>query len=214
MHLKGTKSIMRRSKKRRPEMEEKLAQAERQMRDARRSLRWRVDDALLPLEIQESHSISQLKGDVLVISYNRDVRDKIVNVLESENYRYDVIGRSSRAVAMLKLSKYRMVIGDFTRYRRTRIFEFIQRYQSHVKIISIVSNDNLARYLMQRGSYSFLMGRNFDPEQLRTCLVSSLRLKHRVCGLQAHGERCNRSCVNSYQTEDDLDLDLDLLELE
>lgn len=214
MRLKGTNSIMRRSKKRRPEMEEKLAQAERQMRDARRSLRWRVDDALLPLEIQESHSISQLKGDVLVISYNRDVRDKIVNVLESENYRCDIIGRSSQAVAMLKLAKYRMIIADFSRFRRTRIFEFIQRYQSHVKIISIVSDDRTARYLMQRGSYSFLMGRHFDPEQLRTCLVSSLQLKHRVCGLQVHGERCNRSCVNSYQTEDDLDLDADLLELE
>ncbi|MCE2401444.1 hypothetical protein J4G08_11235 [Candidatus Poribacteria bacterium] len=201
---------MRRSKKRHPELEEKLAPVERRMRDARRRLRWRVDDALLPLEIQESHSISQLKGDVLVVSYNRDVRDKIVNVLESENYRYDVIGRGSQAVAMLKLAKYRMVIADFSRFRRTRIFEFIQRYRSHVKVISIVSDDRTARYLMQRGSYSFLMGRNFDPEQLRTCLVSSLQLKHRVCGLQAHGERCNRSCVNSYQTEDDLDL----LELE
>lgn len=206
---------MRRSKKRRPELEEKLAPVERRMREARGRLRWQVNDALLPLEIQENHSISQLKGDVLVISYNRDVRDKIVNVLESENYRCDIIGRSSQAVAMLKLAKYRMIIADFTRYRRNRIFEFIQRYQSHVKIISIVSDDNLARYLMQRGSYSFLMGRNFDPEQLRTCLVSSLRLKHRVCGLQVHGERCNRSCVNSYQTEDDLDLDdLDLLEPE
>jgi PleD family two-component response regulator len=204
-HQKGNRFIMRRSKKRRPELEEKLAQVERQMRDARGRLRWRVDDALLPLEIQESHSISQLKGDVLVISYNRDVRDKIVNVLESENYRYDVIGRGSQAVAMLKLAKYRMVIADFSRFRRTRIFEFIQRYQSHVKVISIVSDDRTARYLMERGSYSFLMGRNFDPEQLRTCLVSSLRLKHRVCGLQAHGEKCNRSCVNSYQTEDDLD---------
>jgi len=186
-------------------MEEKLAQVERRVRDARGRLRWRVDDALLPLDIQEEHSISQLKGDVLVISYNRDVRDKIVNVLESENYRYDVIGGSRKAVGMLKLAKYRMVIADFTRYRRNRIFEFIDKFQSHVKVISIVSDDNLARYLMQRGSYSFLKGRNFDPEQLRTCLVSSLRLKHRVCGLQVHGERCNRSCVNSYQTEDDLD---------
>lgn len=206
---------MQRSKKRRPELEEKLAKVERQMRDARYRLRWRVDDAMLPLKIQESHSISQLKGDVLVISYNRGMRDKIVNVLESENYRYDVIGRSIQAVAMLKLAKYRMIVADFTRFRRNRIFEFLRRYQPHVKIISIVSDENLARYLMQRGSYSFLMGRNFDPEQLRTCLVSSLRLKHRVCGLQVHGERCNRSCINSYQTEDDLDLDdLDFLEPE
>ena len=56
---------------------------------------------------------------------------------------------------------------------------------------------------MRMGSYSFLVGRNFDTEQLRTCLVSSLRLKHRVCWLQENGERCNRSCVNNFQSEDD-----------
>ena len=106
-----------------------------------------------------------------------------------------------------------MIIVDFTRFRRYNIFSFVRRYQPHVKIISIVSDEARARDLMRYGSYSFLVGRNFDTEQLRTCLVSSLRMKHKVCGLQVRGERCNRSCVNSYQTEEDfMDLDEDFME--
>lgn len=198
---------MRKWNKRRPELEEKVAQANRRFRDARRRLRYNVDEALLPLGIQEKHGISELKGDVIIVSHNHGVQNRIRDVLESENLKCDAVGRGAEAVAMLKIRKYRMVIADFTRYRRTRIFEFIRRYQPSVKIITIIRDESYAKELMRRGSYSYLVGRNFDTEQLRTCLVSSLRLNHRVCGLLAHGEKCNRSCVNSYQTEDDLDFE-------
>ena len=56
---------------------------------------------------------------------------------------------------------------------------------------------------MRAGSYSYLLGRDFDPEQLRTCLTSALKLKHRTCWLLAHGERCNRSCVDDFQSDAD-----------
>lgn len=199
---------MRRWKKRRPEIEEKLEQANRRFREARGRLRWSVNDALLPLSIQESHGISELKGDVIIVSHNHEVQNKIRDVLESENLKCDAVGRGSEAISMLKIRKYRLVIADYTRYRRSRIFEFVRRYQPSVKIISIVSDEEWAKVLMKRGCYSFLVGRGFDPEQLRTCLVSSLRLQHRVCSLQSNGERCNRSCVNSYQTEEDIDFEL------
>ncbi len=194
---------MRRSKKRRPELEEKLDKVNRQVREVRGRLRRRVDQALVPLSIQEDTGISQLRGQVLIISYNDDLQNKIKNVLESENYRCDIASGSSKAVGMLRLAKYQLIIVDYTRFRRSNIFSYVRRYQSHVKIISIVSDDRRARELMRMGSYSFLVGRNFDTEQLRTCLVSSLRLKHRVCWLQENGERCNRSCVNNFQSEDD-----------
>ena len=194
---------MRRSKKRRPELEEKLDKVNRQVREVRGRLRRRVDQALVPLSIQEDTGISQLRGQVLIISYNDDLQNKIKNVLESENYRCDIASGSSKAVGMLRLAKYQLIIVDFTRFRRSNIFSYVRRYQPHVKIISIVSDDRRARELMRMGSYSFLVGRNFDIEQLRTCLVSSLRLKHRVCWLQENGERCNRSCVNNFQSEDD-----------
>lgn len=199
---------MRRSKKRRPEIEEKLEQANRKFRDARGRLRWRVDQAMIPLSIQEDTGISKLNGGVLVVSYHDEMRTRIKDVLVSENIRCDEAERSSKAVGMLRLAKYQLIIVDFTRFRRTNVFSYVRRYQPHVKIISIVSDDSRARDLMRMGSYSFLTGRNFDTEQLRTCLVSSLQLKHRVCTLQANGERCNRSCVNNYQTADDL-LDFD-----
>ena len=194
---------MRRNRERRPEIKEKLDQADRRFREARGRLRWRVDEAKIPLTVQERHGISQLKGQVLIISYSDSLQQRIKDVLVSENYRCDIAERSSIAVGMLKMAKYDMIIVDFTRFRRSNIFSFVRRFQPHVKIISIVSDERRARDLMRYGSYSFLVGRNFDTEQLRTCLVSSLRMKHRVCGLQARGERCNRSCVNSYQTEED-----------
>lgn len=199
---------MRRSKKRRPEMEEKLAQVNRQVRDARGRLGWQVRQALVPLNIQENRGFSKLQGQVLIVSYHEPLRERIKGVLESENYRCDVAQGSSWAVGMLKLMKYQLIIVDFTRYRRSNIFSYVKRYQPGVKIISIVSDESRARELMRLGSYSFLVGRSFDTEQLRTCLTSSLRLGHSVCSLQANGERCNRSCVNNYQTEDDF-LDFD-----
>ncbi len=204
---------MRRNKERRPEMKEKLDQANRRFRDARGRLSWRVNEALIPLTIQEEHGISELKGQVLIISYSDSLQQRIKDVLVSENYKCDIAERSSIAVGMLKMATYQMIIVDFTRFRRYNIFSFVRRYQPHVKIISIVSDEARARDLMRYGSYSFLVGRNFDTEQLRTCLVSSLRMKHKVCGLQVRGERCNRSCVNSYQTEEDfMDLDEDFME--
>ena len=194
---------MHRNRERRPEMKEKLDQANRRFRDARGRLRWRANEALIPLTVQEEHGISKLKGQVLIISYNDSLQQRIKDVLVSENYRCDIAERSSIAVGMLKMAKYQLIIVDFTRFRRSNIFSFVRRFQPYVKIISIVSDERRARNLMRYGSYSYLVGRDFDTEQLRTCLVSSLRMKHQVCGLQVRGEKCNRSCVNSYQTEED-----------
>ena len=195
---------MRRSRRRRPEMREKLDKVESQVREARGRLRWQVRQALVPLDIQEKKGISKLRGQVLIVTYDDDLQDRIRGIVESENYRCDVAEGSSRAVGMLRLQKYELIIVDFTRYRRSNVFSYVRRYQPGIRIISIVSNDDRARELMRWGSYSFLMGRNFDTEQLRTCLESSLRMGHQVCSLQSNGERCNKSCVNSYQTADDL----------
>ena len=185
-------------------MEEKLDKVERQVREARGRLRWQVRQALIPLDIQEKKGISKLNGQVLIITYDDNLQERIRGVLESDNYRCDVAEGSSRAVGMLRLQKYELIIVDYTRYRRSNIFSYVRRYQPGTRLISIVPNQDRANQMMQLGSYSYLVGRNFDTEQLRTCLVSSLRMGHRVCSLQAQGERCNKSCVNSYQTEDDI----------
>ena len=186
-----------------PDLDDRLDRVEDRMRRARRSLNRQVEEALIPLDIQEDFTISELEGDVMLVSRNDDLHDKVRNLLHSEGYGCDIPERTSEAIGLLKLRKYRMVIADYTRRQRGRLFEYIKRYQPHVKIVSIVRNDDEGRRVMSAGSYSYLLGRDFDPEQLRTCLISSLKLRHRVCWLLAHGERCNRSCVDSFQSDAD-----------
>ena len=186
-----------------PNLDDRLDRVEDRMRQARRRLNRQVEEALIPLDIQEDFRISELEGDVMLVSRNGDLHDKVRNLLRSEGYGCDIPERTSEAIGLLKLRKYRMVIADYTRRQRGRLFEYIKRYQPHVKIVSIVRNDDEGRQVMSAGSYSYLLGRDFDPEQLRTCLISSLKLRHRVCWLLAHGERCNRSCVDSFQSDAD-----------
>ena len=186
-----------------PNLDDRLDRVEDRVRRARRRLNRQVEEALIPLDIQEDFRISELEGDVMLVSRNGDLHDKVRNLLHSEGYGCDIPERTSEAIGLLKLRKYRMVIADYTRRQRGRLFEYIKRYQPHVKIVSIVRNDDEGRQVMSAGSYSYLLGRDFDPEQLRTCLISSLKLRHRVCWLLAHGERCNRSCVDSFQSDAD-----------
>ena len=186
-----------------PNLDDRLDRVEDRVRRARRRLNRQVEEALIPLDIQEDFTISELEGDVMLVSRNGDLHDKVRNLLHSEGYGCDIPERTSEAIGLLKLRKYRMVIADYTRRQRGRLFEYIKRYQPHVKIVSIVRNDDEGRQVMSAGSYSYLLGRDFDPEQLRTCLISSLKLRHRVCWLLAHGERCNRSCVDSFQSDAD-----------
>ena len=186
-----------------PDLDERIDRVDDQMRRVRRSLDRQVDEALIPLDIQEDFSISELEGDVMLVSRDDDLHDKVRNLLRSEGYGCDLPERTSEAIGLLKLHKYRMIIADCTRRSRSRLFEYVKRYQPYVKIITIVPHNGRGREAMRWGSYSFLVGRDFDPEQLRTCLISSLKLKHHVCWLLAHGERCNRSCVDSFQSDED-----------
>ncbi len=188
-----------------PDLDERMDFVRGKVRRVRRRLERQLEEALIPLDIQEDFSISELQGDVMIVSRrDDDLQQKIRELLRSEGYRYDIPERTAEAIGLLKLRKYRMIIADCTRARRSRLYEYISRYQPHVKIITIVSNDSRASQSMRWGGYSFLLGHDFDPEQLRTCLISSLRMRHSVCWLLAHGERCNRSCVNSYDSDEDL----------
>ena len=186
-----------------PDLEERLDQVNERMRRARRTLDWRAREARIPLDIQEDFGISELEGGIMLVSHDGGVHDKVRNLVRSEGYGCDIPERSSEAIGLLKLGKYQMVIADYTRRSRGRLFEYIRRYQPHVKIVSIVRNDHEGRQVMRAGSYSYLLGRGFDPEQLRTCITSALKLKHRACWLLTTGERCNRSCVDDFQSDDD-----------
>lgn len=187
-----------------PDLDERLDQVNERVRRARRTLEWRAREARVPLDIQKDFGISELQGGVMLVSRDDYIHDKVRNLIQSEGYGCDFPERSSEAIGLLKIQKYRMVIVDHNaRYSRSRLFEFIKKYQPHVKIVSIVRNDHEGRQAMRAGSYSYLLGRGFDPEQLRTCLTSAIKLNHRACWLLTHGERCNRSCVDDFQSDED-----------
>ncbi len=187
-----------------PDLDDRLDRVNRRMRQARRHLNRQVEEALIPLDIQEDFGISELQGDMMVVSRDANLRDKVRRLLYSEGYGCDIPERTLEAIGMLKLLKYRIVIADCIRRYRQRLFKYINRYQPDVKIIAIVPNARRAREAMKAGSYSFLIGHDFDTEQLRTCLMSSVKLKHEVCWLLSHGERCNRSCIDGFEPDEDI----------
>lgn len=131
--------------------------------------------------------ISQIRGDVLIVSDNQQIQRNVQRVLRSEKYQCDIAERGSEAVGYLKLGNYHMVILDRTHRRSRQAFHHIRCYLPHVKIISIVSEEARAQESMRWGGYSFLYGPEFDRKQLRTCLIRSLRMGHRVCYLLANG---------------------------
>ena len=186
-----------------PDLDERLNQVEERVRRARRVLEWRTREARIPLDIQEDFGIAELQGDVMLVSRDGALHDKVGNLIRSEGYGCDFPERSSEAVGLLKIRKYQMVIADYTRRMRGRLFEYIRRYQSHIKIVAIVSDNEQGQRAMKAGSYSYLLGRGFDPEQLRTCLTSGVKMNHQACWLLTNGERCNRSCVDGFQSDAD-----------
>ena len=186
-----------------PDLEQRLDDVNERVRRARRTLDWRTREARIPLDIQEDFGVSELQGGVMFLSRDEDLQDKVRDLVHSAGYGCDLPERTGEAVGMLKLARYQVVIPDCMRRSRGRLFEYMERYQPHVKIVPIVRNNNAGRHVMRLGSYSFLVGRDFDPEQLRTCLMSSLQLRNEVCWLLAHGERCNRSCIDGFESDEE-----------
>ena len=71
----------------------------------RRSLDRQTDQALIPLDIQEDFGISELEGDVMLVSRDDDLHDKVRSLLHSEGYGCDIPERTSEAIGLLKLLK-------------------------------------------------------------------------------------------------------------
>lgn len=183
-------------------LQQRLKQVERQTHVARYQLQRKVKRALGPLEIQEARGISQVEGDVLFISYHAHVRHRVEALLQSEDYRFDTV-EAPDAYSFLKLARYRLIIFDWTSRGYWRIFNDIRRHMKHINIIVLVTSEARARATMEGGGYSYVWCKNFDTEQLRTCLQSSLKLLHPVCSLLKQGEPCNRSCVYNYEPDTD-----------
>ena len=188
-----------------PSLKQRLDFTRKRVRNARWELGRRVHRALMPLDIQEDVGISNVKGDILVITRHGHTYRRIRSVLESEGLRCDRAESNSEGIGFLSLAKYRMVIHDQLgrNWRSTRLVRYVNRYQHYIKIVSLVRDKASGDRAMQNGGYSYLIGRDFDDDRLLKCLTSSLRLEHPVCQVLAQGESCNKSCVSSYLTNDD-----------
>ena len=62
-----------------PDLDERLDRVNEQMRRARRGLDWRTREARIPLDIQEDFGISELEGDVMLVSRDGNLHDKVRN---------------------------------------------------------------------------------------------------------------------------------------
>ena len=188
-----------------PSLKHRLDFTRRRVRNAHGELDRRVRWALMPLDIQEDVGISNVKGDILVITRHDHTYRRIRSVLESEGLRCDRAGSNGEGIGFLSLANYRVVIHDQLGrdWRSTRLVRYISRYQHNIKIISLVRDKASGHRAMRNGGYSYLIGRDFDDDRLLKCLTSSLRLEHPVCQILAQGEFCNKSCVSSYLTNDD-----------
>ncbi|MDE0686355.1 MAG: hypothetical protein OXI63_25800, partial [Candidatus Poribacteria bacterium] len=72
-----------------PDLEERLDQVNERVRRARRTLDWRTREARIPLDIQEDFGVSQLQGDVTLVSRDGCLHNKVRNLIRSEGYGCD-----------------------------------------------------------------------------------------------------------------------------
>ena len=114
--------MRRRYRETHPVLESRMGSVRRRMRYNRRWLERRVDQAIMPLEIQEHIGISNIQGEVLIVSRDSRQQRRIKELLRSENHRFDVAWDSDEAIGFLKLGKYRLVILD--RKAETRFLLF------------------------------------------------------------------------------------------
>ena len=88
-----------------PNLEERLDQVNERIQRARWRLDWQTREARIPLDIQEDVGVSKLEGDVMLVSRDGALRDKVRNLIHSEGYGCDISERSTSAVGLLKLGK-------------------------------------------------------------------------------------------------------------
>ena len=88
-----------------PDLDDRLNRVEDRMRQARQSLDRQVEEALIPLDLQDDFSISELEGDVMLVSQDDDLHDKVRDLLHSEGYGCDLPERTSEAIGMFEIAE-------------------------------------------------------------------------------------------------------------
>ncbi|HIE25902.1 TPA: response regulator [Candidatus Poribacteria bacterium] len=186
-------------------LQARIQEVERDVNRAREQLQRRVEYACGALDVWRKVGVTGLKGQVLIVDGDPEFRREILEMVLNAGYRGDEAKDAVEATSYLQLAKYRLVIVDMYIQKGSgwRVMRRALRRFPGIKVVIIVRNNEQGRQAMRMGAFSFLV-RPIDGEQLRTCVLSAMKLKHRACEVLLRGDPCDRSCVNHFLWEGDL----------
>jgi CheY-like chemotaxis protein len=186
-------------------LQARIQEVEREVNRARGQLQRRVEYAYGALDVWQKVGVTGLRGQVLIVDGDAEFRREIAEMVLSADYRCDEAQDAVEATSYLQLAKYRLVIVDVYIHKGSgwQVMRRALRRFPGIKVVIIVRNNEQGRQAMRRGAFSFLV-RPLNQEQLRTCILSAMKLKHRACEVLFRGDPCDRSCVNHFLWEDDL----------
>ncbi len=182
-----------------------MRQVEERVRQVKRQLHRRVRIAEAPLHVWERpDGLTGLKGDVLIVE-GRDVRtQEIVAAAEGQGFGADIATSAPEAMSLIRIAKYDMVIVSGRRRGGLRLIHEIRRNFPGIRLVPVVRHADEGREMMRNGAYSYLLP-DYQADQISTCILSGLHLRHHVCQTLLRGDSCDKSCVSSFMREGELD---------
>ena len=185
-------------------LQARMQEVEQNVNRAREQLQRRVEYVYGALDVWWKAGITGLKGQVLIVDGDPNFRREISEMVLSADYRCDEAKDAVEATSYLQLSKYRLVIVDVYIQKGSgwQVMRRAIRRFPGIKVVIIVRNNEQGRQAIRRGAFSFLV-RPINQEQLQTCVLSAMKLRHRACEVLLRGDPCDRSCVNHFLWSDD-----------
>ena len=185
-------------------LQARMQEVERNVNQAREQLQRRVEYASGALDVWEKVGVTGLKGQVLIVDGDPEFRREISEMVLSADYRSDEAKDAVEATSYLQLAKYRLVIVDVYIQKGSgwQVMRRAIRRFPGIKVVIIVRDNEQGKRAIRMGAFSFLV-RPLDQEQLRTCVLSAIKLRHRACEVLLRGDPCDRSCVNHFLWADD-----------
>jgi CheY-like chemotaxis protein len=176
-----------------------MREVEQKVNRARGQLQRRVEYAHGAFDIWRKVGVTGLKGQVLIVDGDPDFRREIAEMVLSAGYRSDEAKDAVEATSYLQLAKYQLVIVDVYLQKGSgwQVMRRALRRFPGIKVVIIVRDDEQGRQAIRMGAFSFLT-RPINQEQLRNCILSAIKIRHRACEVLLRGEPCDRSCVNHF----------------
>jgi len=176
-----------------------MREVEQNVSRVREQLQQRLEYAYGALDVWKKVGVTGLKGQILVVDGDREFRRELEEMVLSAGYQCDKAKNAVEATSYLQLAKYQLIIvdlvipkGDGWQVMRQALLRF-----PGIKVVIIVHNNEQGRRAMRMGAFSFLI-KPINQEQLRTCVLSAMKLQYQACKVLLRGDPCNRSCINHF----------------